>query len=213
MIDIRHSDMVKYKGRQKERSEIEMDIILGSKSPRRKELLSLLGYDFKVVVSEVDEKVTYSSFKEMVLKIASKKAEAIARNYPNHLVIGADTIVVCSDEVLGKPKDKEDCRRMIQLLQGRSHFVYTAVILIYQNQIKKFIEETKVWVTKISDEEIETYINTSEPYDKAGGYAIQGIFSKYIAKINGDYYNVMGLPICHLNKEINKIMQTKKPSK
>lgn len=189
-----------------------MKIILGSKSPRRKELLNLLGYDFQIVVSDVDEKVAYSSFKDMVLKIALKKAEAIASNYLDYLIISADTIVVCGDEVLGKPKDRDDCRRMIKLLQGNTHFVYTAVVLMYQKETKYFVEETKVWVTKMSDEEIETYINTNEPYDKAGGYGIQGIFGKYIEKINGDYYNVMGLPICRLNKEINKLMKLKKPS-
>ena len=185
---------------------MNLQIILGSKSPRRKELLSLLGYDFKVVVSDIDENVTYTTYKEMVLKIALKKAEAISANYHDHLIICADTIVVCDNEVLGKPKDKEDCRRMIKMLANKAHFVDTAVVLIYKGLTYHFIEETKVWVTKISDDEIEEYINTDEPYDKAGGYGIQGIFGKYIEKINGDYYNVMGLPICHLNKEIKRIM-------
>lgn len=183
-----------------------MKIILGSKSPRRKELLSLLGYEFNVVVSDVDENVTYTTHQEMVLKIALKKAEPISASYPDDLIICADTIVVCNDVILGKPKDKEDCRKMIKFLENKDHFVSTAVVLVYKNQTYHFIEETQVWVSKISDEEIEEYISTTEPYDKAGGYGIQGIFSKFIEKINGDYYNVMGLPISRLYKEIKRII-------
>jgi septum formation protein len=182
-----------------------MKIILGSKSPRRKELLELLGYEFVIKVSDVDETVQYTTYQEMVQKIAMKKAIAIHKDNINDLIISADTIVICNNQVLGKPKDINEARVMINLLKNKVHEVYTAVVCIHQETTINFLEVTKVWVTEITDEEIEEYIKTNEPYDKAGAYGIQGIFAKYIEKIDGDYYNVMGLPICRLNKELKKI--------
>ena len=186
-----------------------MKIILGSKSPRRKEIMEMAGYQFDVVVSNADENVSANSIEDMSLAIAQKKCDAISKLYPNDLIITADTIVVIDGKVLEKPKDKEDARRMIHLIQGRMHFVYTSVCVKYKDKEKNFIEKTKVYVGEMTDQEIKEYINIQEPYDKAGAYAIQGVFGKYISKIDGDYYNVMGLPIYKLNKVIKDMVNKK----
>jgi len=184
-----------------------MKIILGSKSPRRRELLSMLGYEFLVEVSDIDEHVSETDPQKNALAIARKKAQAIKQKYPNDLIICADTIVVCDGTIIGKPKDIDDARRIITKIQDNKHIVYTAVVCSYSDKKVEFVEGTKVYITKMTSEEIEEYINTSEPYDKSGGYAIQGIFGKYIEKIDGDFYNVVGLPICKLNRIIEKIIK------
>lgn len=173
-----------------------MKLILGSKSPRRREILSMVGIDFEVVTKNVDEKVVAKDPKEKVKKIAMKKCNAIFDDYPDNVVLCADTIVLTEKgEVLEKPKDIDDARRMIEDISGTYHYVYTAFIIKSKDKEITHLEETKVFVTKMSKYEIEEYIHTTEPYDKAGAYAIQGLFGKYIEKIEGDYYNVMGLPI------------------
>ena len=179
-------------------------IILGSKSPRRQEILKMAGYDFKVVVSDIDENVDADNITDMSLKIAKKKCEAIYKDYKDDIIICADTIVVLDNIVLGKPKDKDDARYMINMIQGRCHEVYTSVIVRNKDFEKEFLETTKVYVRSLSKDEVEEYINMKEPYDKAGAYAIQGFFGKYIEKIDGDYYNVMGLPICNLSKILDE---------
>lgn len=185
-----------------------MEIILGSKSPRRKELLEKLGYKFKIVPSDVDENIEEEDPIKKVLKIAKMKAIPILSQFPSKLIITADTIVLNNNIVLGKPKDKEEAYKMIRDLQNNSHYVYTAVVCINKDINVEFVEATKVYVVAMTDEEINEYINSQEPYDKAGGYGIQGMFAKFIEKIEGDYYNVMGLPICKLNKTIKEIKKT-----
>ena len=182
-----------------------MGLILGSKSPRRKEILEMAGYQFKVIVSDVDENVKANSITDMSLQIAKKKCDAIFKNYREDTIICADTIVVIDGIVLGKPKDKNDARCMIEKIQNRMHEVYTSVIVKNRNLEVEFLEKTKVYVRKMNDKQIEEYINMKEPYDKAGAYAIQGYFAKYIEKIDGDYYNVMGLPICKLSQILDEI--------
>lgn len=183
-----------------------MKIILGSKSERRKELLNLLGYDFVVVTKGVDEMLTgYLDSKDYVRQITLKKGLAIAPDYPNSLVICADTIVAIDHKILGKPKDEQDATRIIELLSGRKHQVLTGVFLKYKDEQKVFVEETTVEFVKLEANEISEYVATPEPYDKAGGYAIQGLFSKYVKSIEGDYYNVMGLPISRLYQEIKRL--------
>ena len=172
-----------------------MKIILASASPRRKEILGLAGFDFTIDVSNVDEVVEYNTISEMSMNIAKKKTYAVFKRHQNSLVIGADTIVLYNNKVLEKPKSIDEARDMITLLQGHTHQVYTSVVLKSQDKEISFLEITDVKISKMEKQEIEDYINTSEPYDKAGGYAIQGIFSKYVKSIKGDYYNVMGLPI------------------
>lgn len=186
-----------------------MKIILGSKSPRRKEILEMAGFDFEVLVSDVDENVSETKAEDKVIAIASRKANAIfdivKNDMKNKIIVCADTIVVTKNgEVLEKPKDKEDARRMISEIQGTLHYVYTAYVIKTKEKEVKGLEKTEVYVVKMSDEEIDEYVNMKEPYDKAGAYAIQGFFGKYISHINGDYYNVMGLPLCKICQEIKR---------
>ena len=181
-------------------------IILASKSPRRKELLEMAGFDFVVRTYDVEENIKEDDPAEYVKKTALKKGLVASSYNPLDIIISADTIVVLDDKILEKPKDKQDAFSMIKSYQGRSHHVYTGVAIIYKNECINFYEDTLVTVSNLTDEEIRDYINTSEPYDKAGAYAIQGIFGKYIEKIDGDYFNVMGLPLCAINKHLKKIL-------
>ena len=183
-----------------------MYLILASKSPRRKELLELAGYTFDIEVSNVDETVEETNPVDKVMAIAKKKGIDIYNklNSESAVILSADTIVVINNQVLGKPKDKDDVRLMMKMLQNNIHQVYTAVYIKSNLYEDWFYEKTDVVVGEMTDAEIEQYINTKEPYDKAGGYGIQGIFSKYISSINGDYYNVMGLPIHKVNNALKK---------
>ena len=183
-----------------------MKIVLGSKSPRRKEILSLMGYDYEVRISEAEEIIDETNPLDVVASIARQKANTIPVK-DDELLICADTIVVLDDLILGKPKDKADAYHMISLIQGRSHFVYTAVCIKNQNQYTEFVDEAKVEICPMNDKEIDDYINTPEPYDKAGGYAIQGIFSKYIKDYQGDYYTIMGLPKQKLETILNDLIK------
>lgn len=181
-------------------------IILASGSPRRKELLTQVGIPFEVVVSRAEEIITKKDPGEIVKELSRCKAEAVARLYPKRIVLGADTIVVCEQEVLGKPKNEEDALRMIRLLQGRTHQVYTGVTLMCQERLISFQERADVQVVAMTEEEIEEYIRTGETSDKAGAYAIQGYFAKYISRIEGDYYTIMGLPVCRVYQELKKFI-------
>ena len=181
-----------------------MKIILASKSPRRKEILEMAGYSFEVKVSNADENVIADDIKEMSLMISKRKCDAVYNENQDAIIISADTIVVINNKVLEKPKSIDNCREMINMIQDNVHEVDTSVVVKSKDKEVSFLETTKVYVGKMTKEEIEEYINTTEPYDKAGGYAIQGIFGKYIEKIEGDYYNVMGLPIYRLNKVLKE---------
>lgn len=177
-----------------------MRIILASQSPRRRELFEKLGVPFEVMVSEEEEKIMSSNPKEVTYQLSGQKAQVIAIQMEDGIVVGADTVVALEGKILGKPKDREDAINMIRSLQGKTHMVYTGVTILKKVQGKivdkiTFSEETKVFVASMSDEEILGYVETEEPYDKAGGYGIQGRFSKYIERIEGDYFNVVGLPI------------------
>jgi len=171
-------------------------------------LLSKLGYDFKVIVSNVSEIDINASPEETVTSNALRKARQIAITNPDYLIICADTIVVANENILGKPKSPDHAKAMIQMLQNNVHKVLTSVACVYKDITRTIVEETKVFVVPMTSEEIDDYVNTTEPYDKAGAYAIQGIFAKYISRIEGDYYNVMGLPICRLYKLIEDIKNT-----
>ena len=181
-------------------------IILGSASPRRRELLAQIGADFTVRVSGKEEIYHSTVPEEIVKELALMKAENVAeelRADRDMIVLGADTIVVLDDAILGKPKDEEEAFRMIHSLQGRTHEVYTGVaVLDFDKDGKKSVVNhavgTKVFVHAMSDEEICGYIATGEPMDKAGGYGIQGRFAPYIDRIEGDYYNVVGLPVSYV---------------
>ena len=180
-------------------------IILASKSPRRKELLENIGIKPLIIVSDADENIDESNPEELVKKLSHIKAQAVYDKikadktiglHEDDYILGADTIVYANGNVLGKPKDKDDARTMIKTLSGNAHSVYTGFTLIDSegNTVSKAVE-TKVYVYDMSDGEIEDYISTDEPYDKAGAYGIQGLFGKYVEKIEGDYNNVVGLPV------------------
>lgn len=187
-------------------------IILGSGSPRRKELLSQIGVPFEVRVSEKEEIYTQTIPKEIVKELALMKAENVASELPakNTIVIGADTVVVHQDQILGKPKDEQDAFRMIQSLQGEMHQVYTGVaILNFDGDGEKTVishaVETRVSVNPMSEEEIWKYVQSKEPMDKAGAYGIQGKFSAFIEKIEGDYFNVVGLPVSYVYQMLKQL--------
>lgn len=184
-----------------------MKYILASKSPRRKELLQLLGIPFEIEVSDEEETITSTDPGKVTEKLSLQKAMAVAAKREEGIVIGADTVVSVDGRILGKPKDREDARAMITLLQGRGHMVYTGVSLIDAAGAKESVSfhvGTKVNVARMAAAEIEEYISLAEPYDKAGSYGIQGLFSKYIESIEGDYFNVVGLPVHALYEEIKK---------
>ncbi|MDD3027877.1 MAG: Maf family nucleotide pyrophosphatase [Erysipelotrichaceae bacterium] len=184
-----------------------MEIILGSASPRRKELLGLLGYPFTVVVREVDETITGGDFGQIAMDIARKKAEAFIDDTDSHkLFICADTVVVAKGEILTKPKDKADAARMLKILSGKVHEVYSGVAILHRGQIFSFFEKTAVEFVRLTSQEIDDYIATGEPFDKAGAYGIQGFGARFVKRIEGDYYNVVGLPICQLNIHLKDIL-------
>ena len=188
-----------------------MKIFLASGSPRRKELLGLLELPFTVLISDVEEKLTETDPVRLTESLSKQKAEAVYEKIEKEkiysgsfCVIGADTVVFAENEagrkeILGKPADKKDAERMIRSIKGNVHMVCTGVTLMGKNQGKffsnTFSEKTKVFVADLSEEEIRHYLETEEPYDKAGAYGIQGLFSKFIEKIEGDYFNVVGLPV------------------
>ena len=183
-------------------------MILASGSPRRKELMSLLPWPFEVVTKEVDETFEDAlSVKENVQVLALKKASAVAKMHPERIVVGADTMVCLGEEYMGKPANEEDAFRMLQKLSGKKHRVISgvAIVCLSKNIQVTFIEETYVKMGQLTEEEIRDYVQTNEPMDKCGSYAIQGLGAKYIEGIEGDYFNVVGLPIHHLYEEIKKI--------
>lgn len=195
-----------------------MKIILASGSPRRRELMDVLELPYEVIPSTKEEKITSRIPADVVKELSLMKAGDVAEETvlkPGKeekeltLVIGADTVVACGNEILGKPKDKENAKEMIRGLAGRSHSVFTGLALLWikDGKIAKTVNkavETKVFVEAMSEEEIKAYVETGEPMDKAGAYAIQGRFAPYISKIEGDYYNVVGFPICTVRKEIKE---------
>ena len=177
-------------------------IILASASPRRKEILEKYNIPFVVEVSNADEDCTGLTPKELVMELSLRKADAVYKNHPKDIVIGADTVVAIDNKILGKPEDDEEAYMMIDMLQGTSHQVYTGVTICSPNGQYSFAEKTDVFVKRMSKKEIEDYIATGEGRDKAGSYAIQGIFGKYIEKYEGDYDNVVGLPGKRVKEEL-----------
>ena len=189
---------------------IDLPLILASKSPRRKKLLKQIGLTFKVIPSEVDENFDIElSPSEFVSHYAKKKADSIAKKYPGYYVIGADTIVVYNEQILGKPNSKTESYEMLSLLSGKIHKVYTGVSIQHDdhNINKTFYDVTDVSLNTLSDEDIYYYIETYNPYDKAGSYGIQDFFSVHVNKINGCFYNVMGFPLSSFYYHFSKIIK------
>lgn len=191
-----------------ERNENRMDIILASKSPRRRALLEQMGVrDFRIVTPDIDEHMDRGlPPAELVRQISLEKAQAVAAQAdPNTVVIAADTVVALDGVVLGKPADKEEAFRMLSLLSGNRHQVYTGLTVLRGEQVFSQWEETAVTFRSLTAEEIEAYIATGEPMDKAGAYGIQGYGALFIEGISGDYYNVMGLPVCRLGQILGQL--------
>lgn len=187
-----------------------MEVILASASPRRKELLGKIFPEFKIVPSKAEDNANVSlPPKEKVAFLAEIKAKDIHQKYQSSLVIGSDTIVALGNEILEKPKSKQDAIKMLENLSGNSHSVFTAVCVFYNDKKLSFVEETKVVFEKMTEKEIEDYASSDEPYDKAGGYGIQGQASKFISSIEGDYFNVCGLPVSRLYYELKEFLGEK----
>lgn len=180
-------------------------IILASASPRRKEILELADLKFDIMPSNAQEITTKTAPNEVVMELASIKAKDIyKKSEKQSMIVGADTVVAYQGQILGKPTDEADAKRMLTMLSGQTHEVYTGVCVIEDGKTKTFYEETKVTFYEISDEQIDYYIKTGEPMDKAGSYGIQGKAAVFIKGIEGDYYNVVGFPIARFLQEITK---------
>ena len=209
----------------------EYSIILASASPRRRELLAQIGLPYEVIVSDVEEKAVSDKPWEMVEELSGLKAMAVADKLLEEsnkkanlnqktasgdagpfVIVGADTVVVFEGQIMGKPEDEQDAVRMLSLLQGRTHQVYTGVTLVYveeeREEIRRisFHEKTDVTMYPMSQEEIRGYVDTKEPMDKAGAYGIQGRCAAFIKGICGDYNNVVGLPVGRLYQELERNM-------
>lgn len=185
-------------------------IILASASPRRKELISLIADDVIIRPADCDETlpdgIGAREAVEYLSRIKNKAARDISRE--DEIVISADTVVSVDNEILGKPADKEDARRMINLLSGKIHQVYTGVTISLGDKSVTFSEKTDVEFYPLTDEEIETYVSSKEPYDKAGAYGIQGKASLLVKGIKGDYFNVVGFPVSRLKRELEKFLNS-----
>ena len=185
-------------------------VILASGSPRRRELLSKITDNFSIDVSDLEEITSKTNVNEIVLELSLLKARDIANKYKdNCIIIGADTMVSLHDKILGKPKDRQDAYQMLRAMSNEKHQVYTGVTIIVKDEVGQsktisFVERSDVFVNELSDSEIEEYLNTGEPFDKAGAYGIQGKFGIYIGRIEGDYNNIVGFPIARVYKELKK---------
>ena len=194
--------------------QYEKKLILASCSPRRRELIKFLGLPFECICVDADESTSHKNPEAAVKEIAAKKARAalaLRKISANEIIIGADTVVVYNDKLLGKPLDDKDAENMLLSLSGKKHFVYTGVSLIYTNKEGalselSFAEKTEVCFAEISLSDIKKYIATGNHKDKAGSYAIQDEFSVHVKGINGDYNNVVGFPVARIYQELAKIL-------
>ncbi|MCR4589215.1 MAG: Maf family protein [Lachnospiraceae bacterium] len=197
---------------------INQPLVLASASPRRRELLKKADIPFTVMPADIEEVSVAGEPADMAEEISSYKAEYVAeklireKKQDSFVILSADTIVTVDGKVLGKPKDEEDAFNVLKTLQGREHEVYTGVTIAVKHpgknvHYKQFHEKTRVKIYPVSDEQIRDYISTGEPLDKAGSYAIQGSFAKYIKSIKGDYSNVVGLPVGRVFKELKQFLK------
>lgn len=182
---------------------MSIKVILASKSPRRKEILENLGVKFDIIVADADETSDIKDPEELVMTLAERKGRAVREKIGDGgevLIIASDTLVYADGEFLGKPRDRADAERMIRKLSGNHHCVVSGIYLSYGEREARASASTKVFFDSLTDDEIKAYLDTSEPYDKAGAYAIQGKASAFISGIEGDYFNVVGLPVNTLYK-------------
>lgn len=190
----------------------KLKVVLASQSPRRKELLAKAGFDFEIVTSDVEENTLETAPDKIVMELSRIKAEDVLNKVKTDgeklIVIGADTVVSKNGQIMGKPKTKEEAFEMIDSIQGDIHQVFTGVTIYFYDgeniNKKSFAEKTDVVVFPMKKEEIEAYIATGDSMDKAGAYGIQGAFGVFVEKINGDYNNVVGLPVARLYHELQE---------
>jgi len=181
-------------------------IILASNSPRRKELMSMLQVDYEVIVSRVEEIIDETlSEEDLVMDLAFQKAIDIFKTHKEDIVLGFDTLVYVENEILGKPTSAEDAKRMLKLLSGKTHTVVTGCAIITKTISKSFYEKSRVTFYSMTESEIDGYIASKESFDKAGAYAVQGLGSKFVKSIHGDFYTVMGLPVARLYHELKEL--------
>ena len=187
-------------------------IILASGSPRRKELLLQIGIVPEIIVSHVEEKITSDVPAKVVMSLAEQKAVDVAKNMPEgKVILGSDTVVAADGKILGKPKSHEEAYEMIRSLVGRSHQVYTGVCIVKKgaaggkDTVVSFYDETDVQVSGMTEAEIREYADSEEPMDKAGAYAVQGFFARYIEGLRGSYANVMGLPVHLVYRKLKEL--------
>lgn len=169
------------------------ELILASASPRRAALLRQIGLDFQVVASDYQEPPVNDE--DQVEFLALNKARSVAARYPHAIILGADTIVICRGKILGKPRDEQEAREMLMLLSGETHRVITGVALVQGTREVSTREETRVWMRPLEIDEIEAYIASGEPFDKAGSYAVQGKGALFVERVEGCFFNVVGLPL------------------
>lgn len=181
-------------------------LVLASRSPRRQEILARAGFAFRVQPASVDESlISGESAREHVLRLARAKAAAVEAD-AEEIVLGADTVVVVDGEILAKPEDTVEAARMLRRLSGREHRVLTGVCLRRGGEFRLDVETTRVWFARLTEEEIEDYVASGEPLDKAGGYAIQGLASKFVERIEGCYFNVVGLPVALVYRRLKEML-------
>ncbi|MCI9081904.1 MAG: septum formation protein Maf [Lachnospiraceae bacterium] len=185
-------------------------LILASASPRRRELLEQVGAEFEILPAQGKEIIAGRNPRQIVMELSSQKADEIAEKIEDEqiVILGADTVVAYEGQILGKPRDERDAKRMLELLSGNTHSVFTGVTMIIIHKDRKetcsFVEETRVTMYPMKEQQILSYIRTGEPLDKAGAYAIQGKCARYIQGIQGDYYNVVGLPLGRIFHEMEQ---------
>ena len=181
-----------------------MKTVLASASPRRRELLKKAGLKFSITSADVDETLPKGISPSDAVKYLCKIKSEVIKSDENTVVITADTVVACDGKILGKPENEKDAKKMLRLLSGREHSVYTGVCIRKGKKKKVFCERTRVYFYELSDKEINEYIASGEPMDKAGAYGIQGKAFSFVRKINGDYNNVVGLPLARTIRELKE---------
>jgi len=181
-------------------------LILASNSPRRRQLMDMLGLDFEVILGNVEETIDPDlEPDDLVMDLAMQKATDVFRGHKDRIVLGFDTMVYVGNQPLGKPKSPEDAARMLKLLSGRTHTVVTGCAIITKKVSKSFCERAEVAFHAMSDAEIDGYVRSGEPFDKAGAYAVQGLGAKFVKGIDGDFFTVMGLPVSRLYHELMRL--------
>lgn len=181
------------------------DLILASSSPRRKDFISKLGLSFEIIKPDADESVIIGEkASDYVKRIAADKAQIVSELHPDEVVLAADTVVVCDDRIIGKPSSRDDARKIMRMLSGRTHEVMTAVCIMRGYEVSEIFESTRVTFAQLSDELINTYVDSGECDDKSGAYAVQGIGSMLIEKVEGSVSSVVGLPVCQVRIALEK---------